>query len=340
MNNKLTYTIIKLAVENGIRYINDNPKRGVRNLLDLGEYFASGRFQKSFFNLAHEMLNNENSCYYEIVENIVKKTNPHTLSNFGINIGYNSFAYGASIIREHSKNNGLNIPWLLTLNFKDINENHLTDFEISDLIKCGKSLGIYSYMFLLNKNDIILELEPVMENNNDCAFIAVVSPLDINEQFVKKISNLPNICLLVTIDDIKKPDFINSMGLLRKYNCLFGGCFYYDDSNYLNIMNGTVSDKIISADCNLAVMIRKPNCGEEIAANTYDYIYKSRFKINSPVFMMDFYGDTTLINKIISDKSCFLSIDGIGQISVSNLENKTNFNIRTNSMEEILKSTN
>ncbi len=50
-NYELTYAIITSAVENGIRYIQDNPKRGVRNLLDLGEYFAKGRFQKDFFEL-------------------------------------------------------------------------------------------------------------------------------------------------------------------------------------------------------------------------------------------------------------------------------------------------
>ncbi len=336
MENQLTHTIIKLAVENGIRYIQDNPKRGVRNLLDLGEYFASGRFQKSFFELVHQMLTNENSRYYIIIENLVKNINHETLTNIGINIGYNSFTYGANIIRENENKYGINIPWLLTFDFKEIKNDHLTADEISHIIKCGKGFGIYSYMFFIEKNDILMDLYPVMVNNDDSAFIIVISPSIINEEFTKKISNIHNLCLLVSIDDINKSDR-NNISLLRKYKCLFGGCFYYDNSNYINVINDRIPSKVLSIDSNLLIMIRKPNCSEKIIKNTYDYIYKSRFNLNNPVFMMDFYGDIKLINEIISDKSCFLAIDNVGQICNYNLENKTKYNIHTSSLKDIFK---
>ena len=120
--HKYMYTLIESAMGNGIRYIEDNPQRGIRNLLDLGEYFASGRFQKSFFDIAHEMLNNENSFYYYKIGDLVRNTNHRTLANFGINLGYNSFTYGASKIREYEKNLKLAIYDHIKTEFVDNNQ--------------------------------------------------------------------------------------------------------------------------------------------------------------------------------------------------------------------------
>ena len=55
--------------------------------------------------------------------------------------------------------------------------------------------------------------------------------------------------------------------------------------------------------------------------------------------MMDFYGDIELIGNIISEmpkKTHFLSIDNLGYIGLSSLENKTELNIRKLQFNEIL----
>ncbi len=335
MNNyRLTYAVIKTAVKNGIRYIQDNPKRGVRNLLDLGEYFASGRFQKSFFVLAHEMLNNEDSCYYTMIENAVKNINHDTLTNFGINMGYNSFTFGAKIIREKEKALDCKIPWILVFDFRKKAENHLGKDEIIDLISQGKGMGIYSYIVLIDKNDILIELSSIIKNNDDCAFIAVLNPEVINEEYAEKISKITNLCLLVTIDNLNV--HIANVEYLKEYKCMYGGCFYYDENNYSYIEEGKVSDMILSMNSSFGLMIGKQNCSLKAEAGTDNYIYDSRYN-NSPVFIMELYEDINRINKIISDNTCFLSVDSIGQAGFSDLDNKTKHNMRANTLEEILK---
>lgn len=340
--SKYIRAIIKPAVENGIRYIEDNSKRGIRNLLDLGEYFARGKFQKSFFDLAHEMLNNENSFYYDIFDNLVKNTNHNTLTTFGIDMGYNSFTYGANIIRKHEKKYNYDVPWLITFDFTDKhekeNKNLLCSDEIINLIKSGKNIGIYSYIILLEKNDILNELIPIIKNNDDCAFVIVIHPSIITEEKVINIKELPNLCVLVIIDEETEPQDLNNISLLRTHKCLYGGCFYYDDNNFADIESGKFSNKIHSINADFALAIKSQDCNEEIAENVCDYMYKSRFNDDTHVFMIDFYGDIKRIDNIISDSPCFLSIDSLGQISVTNLENKTKYNIRTNSLEEILKN--
>ncbi len=340
-NYKLVFAIIKIAVENGIRYIEDNPKRGVRNLLDLGEYFASGRFQKVFFELAHEILNNEDSCYYDIIENLVKNTNHKNLTLYGINIGYNSLTYGANIIREHEKKSGYNVPWSIIFNFEEKIDNHLTGMEILNIIDSGKNIGIYSYMILLGKNEITDTLYDIFDKNNDCAFTLFVDTDIINEESVKKINIASNACIFASIDnyDDLNENTAEKFNLMRKYKCLHGGYYYYDDSNAGDITNGKLACKLMSLNLNFAIFIRKKGCSDEIAEGISDYILRTRIKINSPVFLIDLYGDHARIDRIISVEPCFLSINSCGQISVSNSSNETEYNIRHTSIEDILANT-
>lgn len=44
-------TLIELAVGKGLRDMETDLVRSVRNLVDLGGYFAKGRFQQTFFQL-------------------------------------------------------------------------------------------------------------------------------------------------------------------------------------------------------------------------------------------------------------------------------------------------
>ena len=340
-NYKLIHTIIKSAVENGIRYIKDNPKRGLRNLLDLGEYFASGRFQKYFFELAHEILENEDSLYYDIIENLVKNTNQKNLTCYGINIGYNSFTYGAAIIRKHEKKLGCNIPWAVVFNFEEKSKNDLTCSEILNIVNSGKNMGIYSYMFFLDKNNISDELYYIFENNSDCAFTLLIDSGIINEKTAEKMGSFPNICIFISVDDYNSLNriIVQKFNLMKKYKCLYGGYYRYDETNAKNITDGTVANKLLSLNSNFVICIKKHGCNYELGKNIYEYIYNTRIKINSPVFFIDFYGDYECIDKIISVESCFLSIKNQGQICVSSICDETGHNIRKASLESILADT-
>lgn len=299
MNNyEMNRQIIKIAVENGIRYIQDCPKRGIHNLLDLGEYFASGRFQKYFFDLAHEMLSNENSSYYDLIENIVNNTNHDTITNFGINIGYNSFTYAAKIIRDNKKNFNFDTSWISILDYSEKDNFNVNDMP--SLIKEGKGLGIYTYMIELKDNDIIRDLNTIFKNNDDCAFVVLVNPEIINEKSVKEISSATNLCILLSIDS---SNFDNKKAkILLKYKCLFGNSYYYDDNNYINILNGWFSDKILSMGSNFGLAVKNQNCSRKTADIVNNYTYKSRYS-NPSVFLMDLYGDIERIDKTIANKS-------------------------------------
>ena len=55
---------IEAVVRKAIRDVQDDPRRGLRNLIDMGESFAKGRFQKPFLQRIQTMLEKEDSAYY------------------------------------------------------------------------------------------------------------------------------------------------------------------------------------------------------------------------------------------------------------------------------------
>lgn len=341
-NYELTYTVIKTAVENGIRYIQDNPKRGVRNLLDLGDYFARGRFQKDFFELAHGILKSENSYYYDIIESLVKNTSHKTIADFGINLGFNSFTYGADIIRKNEKELRYNIPWIIVFDLEKSNDNHITANETDKLIHEGKQKGIYTYMMMIGKNrEMLWEMIAAIEKNRDCAVVIFIEPEIIDEETASRLGSLSNLCIYVIIDKgYRNLEFAAEMtNMLKKYKCFYGGYMFYDDSNAPDIMNSVASAKFQSANMNFAILVKSQICSNETSAKVFDYIYNSRTRMNHPVCLMDFYGDIERIDRIISEESFFLGIDSKGQATASSLYNtKSDLNIRTSSLADILKN--
>ena len=58
--------MIESAVAHGLKEIEEDPKRSARRLVDLGKQFSKNRFQDLVFSVMQELLDNENSAYYDM----------------------------------------------------------------------------------------------------------------------------------------------------------------------------------------------------------------------------------------------------------------------------------
>lgn len=103
MENNTSRIIIETIVKRTLKNIKDAPDRSIRNLIDMALHFSGGRFQRNFFEIAQTMLENENSPYYGLIEDVVTHIDDKSLLRFGMNVGYNSCTIGAKKIREIEK---------------------------------------------------------------------------------------------------------------------------------------------------------------------------------------------------------------------------------------------
>ena len=109
--------MIETAVDRGIKEMEDDPKRSIRRLTDLGKQFSRNRFQETVFSVMQELLNNENSAYYDMMHNLIKNSEKESLKKFGVNFGYMSWSYGAARVREKETKEGVLIPWTIMLRY-------------------------------------------------------------------------------------------------------------------------------------------------------------------------------------------------------------------------------
>ena len=102
MNSQdITRALIDTTVARAMVEMDADPKRSVRKLCDLGRQFSRGRFQNQIFAIFQDLLRNDESPYYQAIDFLLRSNDPEALRQFGINIGYNSFTYGAQILRKN-----------------------------------------------------------------------------------------------------------------------------------------------------------------------------------------------------------------------------------------------
>ena len=115
METTMSRLLIEATVRQTLKGLQEDPKRSVRNILDMALQFSRGRFQSRFFETARTMLENENSAYYTLVQDAAAHIETEHLVRFGMNLGYNSCTWGARRIRANEEKLGFNIPWAVTI---------------------------------------------------------------------------------------------------------------------------------------------------------------------------------------------------------------------------------
>ena len=132
MENSMSRILIETTVRQTLKGLKENPKRSIRNLVDMALNFSESRFQSRFFQTASTMLEHEESAYYTLVEDAVNHIETEHLVKFGMNLGYNSCTWGAQRIRMNEKRLGFNIPWTVLFQMDDPQySTHLPQYDLA-----------------------------------------------------------------------------------------------------------------------------------------------------------------------------------------------------------------
>jgi len=333
--NDIPYVMIKSAVEKGIKDIQENPGRGIRNLVDLGSMFAGGRFQKEFFDAAFMELQREDSMYYQLVERVVADTDPGILTGFGINLGYNSWTVGARTIREIEDKNGFNIPWCLLFDLE--HGQYLEQNVIRSLTQQGKDLGIYAYLFYLPHPSRIDDILQIARLEQDCAFMLFVGTSDVTEDFAHKLLETANVWGLFDLDSPDADLARIAVDTLARNRCLYGGF-----SRYIDL---TGSAEILLNRCkvlDIPFLVLVGPAKQPASPAVLEDFYQLRKNLPDPVFPIDLYSDIALIDRNISSEACLTAILGDGSVfatDADDMEVRTGYNIKDTSLRDILAKT-
>ncbi len=315
-------SIIEAYVGKKLEDMRDNPDRESRNLVDLALSLSAGRFQKHFLNLAHSILEDENSPYYALIHDAIKNVGSANILKFGMNIGYNSFTAGAKTIRNLEKEHGYNIPWVITFY---VDNESFSEETYSELIRQGKKLGIFTYIFFCSA--IPENLTEIFDEESECAFLLFSDAENIENGILDQAGEIKNLMLCVKYSD----SAIKVCEQLRCSKALYSLWYEYNKKpmceEQLNI-----ADELHPV---LTFFVKSQddyNGYNEV----YDEVYKLRDARTAASVPLEYSGTIRMIDEIISDDTCVAVFNESGSlISVGGSDSDCNF--RTQPLAEIFE---
>lgn len=336
-HSTIVRAIMESVADQHIRNIREDPKRTIRRMVDLGGQFSRGRFQQQFFRLGQQMLKNEDSPYYGMIQETAAQVASETLKRFCINIGYESWTCGASMIREREREAGYQIPWSVTFHLSGGLEP-LPMAEYRRVVEEGKDLGIFTYFFDLGMRGAWLtDLLELADTQPRCAFIIFLAPGVATPEAMRVLASRHNVMISV---EAGRPGWREALAGLAEQGCLCAlHRTYGSAAEAEEITSGAWPEEVGKQSCSFAFCIGTGSCPEESLRRVTEYVQEQRIHPKHPVFLIDYYADHLRIDQIISDESCFLGVREDGTLTCASGagEAPTAQRIQDGPLEELLK---
>ena len=305
----ITRTILDTIVDRAIRDISEDPQRSLRKLVDMGQTFAKGPFQKRYIGTIQQMLENGGSPYYDLVQDTVRSTDRVNLRTFGVNIGWQCWTLGAKQIRDTEARENFDIPWCITLQLEGAAPSARTD--CLRLLDEGRALGIYAYFLHCGASAGALELAlELARKAPECGFPVFLSP-ELVGPWVDRLSSCPNVLVLL---DTGSPDWQTAATLLRNARRFFGYFIRCDSEECAQtVLSGRWVRSLLGHGGSMAFCLPEEHCPAELSARLYNYVAQARNTHQYPLLLMDYCRDVLLVDEVISDSPRYLEFLPDGQ---------------------------
>ncbi|SDA11814.1 hypothetical protein [Ruminococcus sp. YE78] len=267
-NDKITKALLRTTILKAVTEIKRDPKRSVRNLVDLGLNFAEGCNQREIFDITQQYLSNDDSAYFSLAENIVNTIEPDHIVAFGLNFGYNGCTSGARILREKQEELGCHIPFLLAFTVDD-SEDSITADDIRSAVSQGMELGIYIYTVICS-SDVYPELLSIAEEFGECAFIYFVNPRRLSREIISRTSEINNLVTSVRMEDGNSL-CLETVTALREQGCPVTVHYEYSDDTLGDVLSDSVTERMTETGAIAGIYYPKHGTSPETAARVGEY---------------------------------------------------------------------
>lgn len=294
---EVTRSLIELAVDQGIRDMKINSHRSIRRMADLGRQFAKGRFQDRIFSIFQKMLSRDDSPYYEMIDRLLTNVDPGTIKRFGMNIGYNGWTHGASLLRKKSAGPQEHFPWFLQLSWNP--SSGLTLKDISSLIAENKKNGTYCYSIRLKKSpDDNTGLFQLFSEHADCAFLLDLTDTDcvLTAKQLQAIRKCQNLMVLLPSES---PECRALSKALLEQRSLFAISCRYQEEDADSITEPDRINRLLSYGSVLLILSSGEHCCKEAQKKAADSILEARMEQKYPALLIEWNADLERVNQII-----------------------------------------
>ena len=305
MERDMTRLLVEATVRRALKEAKDSPAREARNLVDLGVHFSQGRFQSRLFSVMQRMLCDEKSAYYALIKDTLGHIDQNRLLTFGVNLGYEGCTKGAKTIRQIEADEGMNIPWALSLQISGAKLADDPTFYAS-VFRQGEELGIHTY--LLYSKDLLRPLIPTLQERATSAFILCPTTAQVTESFIACLQAVPNVMVAVRWE----AGAAEACQRLREAQIPYSVLWRYAEADRETILSGKWVSSVLPMHPIFAFLYPDSACSQTVQQEIYQYVLSVREAQKHPVLLMDVKQDILLIDQIISGDVCAVGFDSQG----------------------------
>lgn len=364
-------SIKKLGLEKAFQYLYKDPEKNLLKIMDWADRFAGDEFE-SQRKLIREIVTDSKHPYHSFVERVIHEVDPHVMQTTAVNFFLNAALVGWSKQEECRKKYGCNIPWAILLDPTSAcnlhctgcwaaeygNKLNLSYEEIDDIIRQGKALGVYLYIYtggepLVRKKDLIR----LCEEHSDCVFLCFTNGTLIDETFADDLLRVGNFVPAISLEGFEEAtDFRRGEGvfkkataameLLRKKKLLYGISACYTSANFASITSEEFFDSLIEMGAYFIWYFHYMPVGNdalpelmptpEQRVETYHRI--RHYRAAKPLFAMDFQNDAEYVGGCIAGGRRYFHINANGDIDPCVFIHYSDSNIREKTILEALRS--
>ena len=176
----------RFGIEQTFKFVYKDPEPNLRKLMDWADGLSKGTLP-SQRKAIREAIENQDHPFHEYILHMFRDMDPRMMATLVSNFFVNANLATSALQDELRKKYDCNIPWAILLDPTSAcnlhctgcwaaeygNKLNLTFDEIDDIIRQGKELGIFMYIYtggepLVRKADLIR----LCEKHNDCIFLA------------------------------------------------------------------------------------------------------------------------------------------------------------------------
>ena len=367
-------SIKKFALSQAFSYIEKDPIKNLVHVMDMVDKFA-GDGPQSFprqRKAIRDAVTNENSTAHKLVVRMMTEMDlgftETLLSNFFLNASITGWKKGDEIRKKYN----CNVPWAILLDPTSAcnlhckgcwaaeygNKLNLTYDEIDSIIRQGKEMGTYFYIYtggepLVRKKDLI----KLCEVHSDAIFMCFTNGTLIDEDFCQEMLRVKNFVPAISLEGFEEANdsrrgngvyqkVNRAMALLKEHHLPFGISTCYTSQNYKDITSEAFFDHIIDSGALFVWFFHYMPVGNDAATQLLPtpeqrkevYHRIREFRKRKAIFSMDFQNDAEYVGGCIAGGRNYLHINAKGDVEPCVFIHYSNCNIHDTSLLDALKS--
>lgn len=366
----ISTTLKRFGLEKAFDYLYKDPDTNLLKIMDWADKFSRGEFEDQR-KVIREALKNPDHPYYSYIRNLIQEVDPSVVKTTAVNFFINANLIGWPKQEECREKYGCNIPWAILLDPTSAcnlhctgcwaaeygNKLNLTYDEIDSIIRQGKELGVYMYIYtggepLIRKADLM----KLCREHSDCIFLCFTNATLIDEKLADEMLEVGNFVPAISLEgfeeatDGRRGDgiyqkVIKAMNLLRRKKLLYGISACYTSANYDSITSAEFYDKLIDLGAYFIWYFHYMPVGNDASTELLPtpeqrievYRRVRKYRAEKPLFAMDFQNDAEYVGGCIAGGRRYLHINANGDVDPCVFIHYSDSNIREKSLLDALR---